>query len=172
MSRLGKVDHRRAKRALALMALYMLDARSGDEEEVRRWATTTEDFGQGPEETASSRGRRLVEAMRSLTPEDREEALALALEAHRRRRQSDAEALEHAPQWPPHRQPALDRAVLRLAQEELRQGRLDPRIVINEAVELAKLFGGDRSSGFVNAVLDRVVKSSAPRPCQAGGEAS
>ncbi len=170
MSSVSEMQRRRAKRALALMALYMLDARGDDEEDIRRWAMTTEDFGQETEESVSSGGRgwsQIVRAMRTLSPAQREEAFDLALHAHRCRREADAEALQYAPEWPAYRQPALDRAIMRLAWQELREGALDPRIVINEAVELAKRFGGERSSGFVNAVLDRVAKGRASDACGA-----
>ena len=52
---------------------------------------------------------------------------------------------------------AVDRNVLRLAVSELTGKTPKPvRIVLNEAIELAKKFGGEESGTFVNGVLDRV----------------
>jgi len=59
-----------------------------------------------------------------------------------------------APAFPVSQLPAVDRNILRVAIYELSGERGIPfRAVINEAVELAKLFGGENSSRFVNGVL-------------------
>src|SRR5665811_1876051 len=59
-----------------------------------------------------------------------------------------------APLYPVDRIAPVDRAVLRLALFELlRVPGTPPKVAINEAVELAKEFGGDTSGGFVNGVL-------------------
>jgi N utilization substance protein B len=66
-----------------------------------------------------------------------------------------------APQWPLEKINAVDRNVLRLGLGELLFGNKDevpPRVAINEAIELAKSFGGDSSSRFVNGVLGAVYK--------------
>lgn len=65
-----------------------------------------------------------------------------------------------APNWPLHQMPAIEKAILRLAIWELLLHEHDPaptKAVINEAVELAKHFGGDNSGRFVNGVLGTVV---------------
>jgi len=54
----------------------------------------------------------------------------------------------------------VDKAILRLATYELtRRDDVPPRVVINEAIELAKAFAADDSHKFVNGVLDKVIKS-------------
>jgi N utilization substance protein B len=59
-----------------------------------------------------------------------------------------------APEWPLEQIPRTDRTVLRMAIYELRNFKDVPaKVVINEAVELAKAFGNDNSSKFVNGVL-------------------
>jgi N utilization substance protein B len=60
-----------------------------------------------------------------------------------------------APEWPTHRQPGVDRALLRLAHFELHEGLTDPAIIINEAVELARRFSTEKSPAFINALLDK-----------------
>jgi N utilization substance protein B len=64
-----------------------------------------------------------------------------------------------APEWPLDQIARMDRAVLRIGVYELQyQTDVPPKVVINEAVELAKAFGGDNSSKFVNGVLGTVLK--------------
>ncbi len=63
----------------------------------------------------------------------------------------------HAPAWPIEQLPAIDRNILRLAIFEiLIDNRVPVKVAINEAVELAKTFGADRSSKFVNGVLGSI----------------
>ena len=66
-----------------------------------------------------------------------------------------------SPDWPIRRQPMVDRNILRLAVQEMHAVGTPQKAAINEAVELAKEFGGERSPGFVNAVLDRIMRDGA-----------
>lgn len=63
--------------------------------------------------------------------------------------------------WDLARMPGTDRNLLRIAVYEMRfaEERLDDPIVINEAVEIAKAFGTDESSRFVNGVLGRISRA-------------
>jgi N utilization substance protein B len=62
-----------------------------------------------------------------------------------------------APAWPIAQIPVIDRNILRLAIFEiLLDNKVPVKVAINEAVELAKLFGSDSSSKFVNGVLGSV----------------
>jgi N utilization substance protein B len=62
-----------------------------------------------------------------------------------------------APAWPIEQIPIIDRNILRLAIFEiLIDNKVPVKVAINEAVELAKIFGADRSSKFVNGVLGSV----------------
>ncbi len=66
-----------------------------------------------------------------------------------------------APQWPLDQIASVDRAVLRIGLYELLYGNRDevpPKVAINEAIELAKSFGGDSSGRFVNGVLGTVYR--------------
>ena len=60
-----------------------------------------------------------------------------------------------APEWPISQVARVDRTILRMAMYELRECAdiVPPKVAINEAVELAKAFGSDNSSKFVNGVL-------------------
>jgi N utilization substance protein B len=64
-----------------------------------------------------------------------------------------------APQWPIAQIARMDRIVLRIGLYELLfEAAVPPKVVINEAVELAKAFGGDNSSKFINGVLGTVLR--------------
>lgn len=66
-----------------------------------------------------------------------------------------------APQWPLEQIAIVDRNVLRLGLYELLYGNREevpPKVAINEAIELAKSFGGESSGRFVNGVLGTVYK--------------
>ena len=64
---------------------------------------------------------------------------------------------KYAPEWPIDQMAVIDRNVLRMAIFEFYVGKLTPiKVAINEAVELAKLFGSDSAPRFINGVLGAV----------------
>ena len=64
-----------------------------------------------------------------------------------------------APEWPIDQIARMDRVVLHIGLYELLfQSGTPPKVVINEAVELAKAFGGDNSSKFINGVLGTILR--------------
>src|SRR6266436_1031495 len=67
--------------------------------------------------------------------------------------------VKHAENWRFDRLAAIDRAILRLAMHELRSSDTPPKVVLNEAVDLAKKFSGEDSGSFVNGILDAFRKS-------------
>ncbi len=70
----------------------------------------------------------------------------------------DALVSLHARNWRVSRMAVVDRNVLRLAAHELRDTQTPVAVVIDEAVDLARRFGSDRSPSFVNGVLDAIAK--------------
>lgn len=64
-----------------------------------------------------------------------------------------------APEWPVDQIAIIDRNVLRIALWEIGVDRTPVKVAINEAVELAKVFGSDASSRFVNGVLGAATRS-------------
>jgi len=73
--------------------------------------------------------------------------------------QLDAKLQPVAPEWPIDQIARMDRIVLRIGLYELEnEADVPPKVVINEAVELAKAFGGDNSSKFVNGVLGTLLR--------------
>jgi len=72
----------------------------------------------------------------------------------------DEELRPLAPEWPIEQIARMDRVVLHIGLYELTyEPDVPPKVVINEAVELAKAFGGDNSSKFVNGVLGTALKN-------------
>lgn len=74
-----------------------------------------------------------------------------------------------APEWPIEQIARVDRVILRMGVYELLfDSQVPPKVVINEAVELAKAFGGENSSKFINGVLGTVLRNqdadSKPKP--------
>ncbi|MDP4001085.1 MAG: transcription antitermination factor NusB [bacterium] len=66
-----------------------------------------------------------------------------------------------APEWPIDQIAKVDRTILRLSIYELMVKReVPPKVAINEAVELAKAFGGENSSRFINGVLGTIYRNS------------
>jgi transcription antitermination protein NusB len=144
---------------LAFQAVFQLDALS--------------EGGLTPEDGEHVRGSLAeVEFSDGSSPDqkDIEKAFERAEAAYAQRRDSDRLIGQYAPTWPAHRQPAVDRAILRLACWEMQQEGASPKAVINESVELAKRYSTERSPGFVNAVLDKIYKhmqGEKPEPVEA-----
>ena len=106
----------------------------------------------------------------NLDDETRREGLRMASEAWNAREAIDTWIARLAPQWPPRRQPGVDRSILRLAAWELTAGQTPPKVAIDEAIKLAKSFSTEQSPAFVNGVLDALLrehqeltKGSAPK---------
>ena len=131
---------RRKSRVAALQALYESDVSGHDPlEALERLA--------GEEE--------LSESQRAFA----EELLAGVIE---KREAIDDVIRQAAPQWPVAQISAIDRNILRLAIREILMNNGAPiRAAINEAVELAKIYGSDNSAKFINGVLGSVSLSLA-----------
>jgi N utilization substance protein B len=65
----------------------------------------------------------------------------------------------HAQNWRIERIAAIDRTILRLALAELRTTSTPTKVILNEAVELAKKFSSEDASAFINGILDAAAKS-------------
>jgi len=63
-----------------------------------------------------------------------------------------------APQWPIDKINKIDLAILRLAVYELTEKKEPVKVIIDEAIELAKKYGTENSPGFINGVLGDVLK--------------
>jgi len=127
---------RRRARAAVLQALYELDFTD--------------------HEAKSTIAARFEERPLPEAAQDFARSLAIGVQAYRI--YLDSVVGELAPEWPIEQIAAVDRNVLRIAIYELLfEPDIPPKVAINEAVELAKMFGGESSPRFVNGVLGSLV---------------
>ncbi len=91
-------------------------------------------------------------------PDVRKQAIDAAAGTWEQRSVIDAQVERLAPQWPPRRQPGVDRSLIRIAVWEMTCTDTPPKVVIDEAIEMAKGFSTENSPAFVNGVLDAVLK--------------
>jgi N utilization substance protein B len=70
----------------------------------------------------------------------------------------DEAIVRHLKDWDFDRLGSIERATLRLGGYEMLYTDLDPAVVINEAIEVAKAFGTEQSPKFINGVLDAIAK--------------
>ena len=127
---------RRKARAIALQALYEVDCAGHEADE----AIT-----------------RLLSAAR-LSEENAAFVRGLVKGVIQSKEEIDYNIRGFAPAWPIEQIPAVDRNILRLAIfEVMLDNRVPVKVAINEAVELAKIFGSENSPKFVNGVLGSVI---------------
>jgi N utilization substance protein B len=97
-----------------------------------------------------------------LSPSGEEFARTLVTGVHEQRAVLDAMIQQHAPEWPVDQMAVVDRNVLRIAIYEFHIAHLTPlKVAINEAIELAKIFGSDSAPRFVNGVLGALAEPEA-----------
>jgi len=131
------VDIRSRARELAIQALYQLDAQGSD-----LLARLDEFFAENEPNGAS---RRLASEWTEAT--------------WRNLARCDELISACTIRWQVARLAPVDKSILRLAVYQLQFCEdIPPRVVINEAIELAKRFGSDKSGPFVNGVLDGVMR--------------
>ena len=130
------LSKKRKMRELAMQVLYAWDATGTDDQEVARQI-----LAEGSDDDDTRRG-----------------GLEMAAGTWGQREASDQWVERLAPQWPPRRQPGVDRNLIRLAVWELTNTDTPPKVVIDEAIELARHFSTEQSPAFVNGVLDAVLK--------------
>jgi N utilization substance protein B len=72
----------------------------------------------------------------------------------------DSKLIKEMQKWNLKRVGIVERNILRLGTFEMFYDEVAPAVAINEAVELAKIYGGDQAPGFINGVLGRIVKNT------------
>lgn len=146
-------SNRHLSRIIALQTLYEIAFRDFNFEEEKR------DI---PEKTKVAKD--IVErncAEFSSGETNRNFALEIVEKAIEKEKELDERIVPAAPEWPISQIALVDLVVLRMAILELLYLKsAPPKVVINEAVELAKTFGGPKASKFVNGVLGTVYRSS------------
>jgi len=125
---------RRKARAIALQTLFEVDCTNHDFEPSLDWLLEN---------------TRLTEEMVNFIRE-------LVSKALENRKIIDESIQRFAPAWPLQQMAIVDRNILRLGVCEILFETVPAKVAINEAVELAKTFGGSNSSKFINGVLGSV----------------
>jgi N utilization substance protein B len=109
-------------------------------------------------------------ARRLRTPELVEFARELVAQARRNRPEVDRLIEQTAEHWRLERISATDRNILRLGAAEMLFTDTPDAVAIDEAIELAKRFGTAQSAGFVNGILDRLMRDR--RPAESRGSSA
>ncbi|MEN9582821.1 MAG: hypothetical protein RL641_775 [Candidatus Parcubacteria bacterium] len=134
--------HRHLSRSIVLQSLFEWDFRKVPDDGIDDVvARDIKEYGPGLEDDAF--------------------ILALATDVLRHRTVVDDIITKAAPDWPLEKINVVDRNILRMGLTELLFGdrtQVPPKVAINEAIELAKSFGGENSSKFINGVLGAVYK--------------
>ena len=140
---------RRRARAVALQILYAMDSVDGADPGAAL-ATHLREFGAGEDEGEGDP----PDASGPAFDENLASTLVRGVSAHRA--ELDEILARLSQNWRVERLARVDRNVLRLALFELAHCQADvpARVVINEAVELAKRFGSEEAPAFVNGLLD------------------
>ena len=126
---------RRKARILALKVLYEVDATGHDADEALSHLLCERDIAE----------------------ENKEFVIDLVKGVSQNRERIDQNIKRFAPAWPIKQLPVVDRNIMRLAIFEiLLDNKVPVKVVINEAVELAKTFGSETSHKFINGVLGSV----------------
>ena len=143
-------------RILALQALYAIDASDGRDAGAIEQAVGQPGTAFGLLDGTARGAVPVPEA--EYTPAERRKAFEAASQAWATRDEADEFFATLAPTWPASRQPVVDRSILRLAWRELSIGKPAARIVVDEAIELAKAFSTEKSPAFINGLLDKALK--------------
>jgi N utilization substance protein B len=136
---------RRRSREAALQVLYAVDLAEGA------------DTGDG--RVLAAEAFENAAAHLELPPAARAFALELVSGVTEHREKLDQLVGAHATRWRIERMAAVDRNILRLAAYETVYTDTPTAVVIDQAVDLASRFGGERSSGFVNGILDALARA-------------
>lgn len=148
---------RQRSRSAALQVLFAVDMRMAPQAEG--------DESQAPEELLTKRSALCAEAFadavahteipKAAMPFARELASGVCAELDA----IDETIGRFARNWRVARMATVDRNVLRLAVYELMKGEVPAPVIIDQAVELARRFGGEHSPSFVNGVLDAIARA-------------
>ncbi len=102
--------------------------------------------------------REAVKFLFALTYTPQDNLPEMVQEILKQKEKIDEEIQLAAPTWPVDKLNRIDLAILRLAIYELENGDTPPKVIIDEAVELAKEFGAESSPSFINGVLGTIYK--------------
>lgn len=140
------MSNRRDGRELALQALYSSDVEPLDGKIALK--RIMENFGEGTDPTVGIHSKALSFALELLNG------------VHENRTEIDKRIVEKSKNWTIPRMARVDLSILRLAVYELiYRPEIPKNVTINEAIEVAKKFGAEESSSFINGILDEIASA-------------
>ena len=136
---------RRLAREMAVQALFLLDFNAGAGQELALEAVFAE--------------------REAVSPSVKEYASSLVEGTQKHLAAIDKNMAGISKEWPVDRMPGVDRNIIRMALFEMKYADqpVDAGVVINEAVELAKIFGTENSGRFINGILGSLVRVGVSR---------
>ena len=142
---------RRTAREIVLQSLFQMDCTDAKPEEALEIALEVQNEDEGAKNPAAHRAEVAKALPYARTVLEGTEANLEAI---------DGLIAKYAINWDVKRMPGIDRNILRLAIYEMcfAEEKVPVNIAVNEAVELAKEFGSDASSRFVNGVLGKMMR--------------
>lgn len=134
------MSNRHLARTIAMQSLYEWDFRQGEDLNLEQIAkNNVEEFAPSFDDHGF-----IVDLVRGVLDHQKE---------------IDTLITQFAPEWPLEQITTVDRNILRIGIFELKHNHdIPPKVAINEAIELAKTFGGESSGKFVNGVLGAIYK--------------
>ena len=135
---------RRVAREMVLQSLFQMDFTQAEPAEALAIALEVQKDEENSEEAAKAEeyAEKVLKGTAEMLPE------------------LDAMIGKYAINWDVKRMPGIDRNILRMAIYEMRfaEEKVPVNVAVNEAVELAKTFGTDKSARFINGVLGRLMR--------------
>ncbi|MBQ9572674.1 MAG: transcription antitermination factor NusB [Acidaminococcaceae bacterium] len=135
---------RRVAREMVLQSLFQMDFTQAEPAEALAIALEVQKDEENSEEAvkAEEYAEKVLKGTAEMLPE------------------LDAMIGKYAINWDVKRMPGIDRNILRMAIYEMRfaEEKVPVNVAVNEAVELAKMFGTDKSARFINGVLGRLMR--------------
>ena len=135
---------RRVAREMVLQSLFQMDFAQAEPAEALAIALEVQKDEENSEEAvkAEEYAEKVLKGTAEMLPE------------------LDAMIGKYAINWDVKRMPGIDRNILRMAIYEMRfaEEKVPVNVAVNEAVELAKMFGTDKSARFINGVLGRLMR--------------
>ena len=135
---------RRVAREMVLQSLFQMDFTQAEPAEALAIALEVQKDEENSEEAAKAEeyAEKVLKGTAEMLPE------------------LDAMIGKYAINWDVKRMPGIDRNILRMAIYEMRfaEEKVPVNVAVNEAVELAKMFGTDKSARFINGVLGRLMR--------------
>lgn len=144
-------------RAFEILFSFLFDPPENDQKALERTVDTLEHMPASDEDLASRPIKKMTNKDDDSLEKEYGEELVLGVWTNRE--YLDTIIASHSQHWKISRIARTDLTLLRLAVFEMLKREVPLKVAINEAVEMAKIYGDDTSSAFVNGILDAIAKA-------------